>query len=128
MADMARALAQALSERGVPVFKTRNGFTRSHQFAIGARGYGGGQTVSIKLREANILACGIGLPEAQLEADLNGLRLGTPEIVRWGMGPEHMPELAQLIAEALAANDARSLAARVSQFRQRFDTLNFVRS
>jgi glycine hydroxymethyltransferase len=79
------------------------------------------------LRKANILACGIGLPEAQLDGDMNGLRLGTPEIVRWGMGPEHMPEIAQLIAEALAANDPTSLAARVSQFRQRFDTLAFVR-
>jgi glycine hydroxymethyltransferase len=127
MVDTAQALAQALDERGIPVFKTRNGFTRSHQFAVRARSYGGGQTVSVKLREANILACGIGLPEAQFEGNMNGLRLGTPEIVRWGMGPEHMPELAQLIAEALAANDARSLAARVSHFRQRFDTLAFVR-
>jgi glycine hydroxymethyltransferase len=128
MADTALALAQALSERGVPVFKSRNGFTCSHQFAIRARGYGGGQTVSVKLRQANILACGIGLPEAQLEADMNGLRLGTPEIVRWGMGPEHMPELAQLIAEALAANDPSSVGARVSHFRQRFDKMAFIRN
>lgn len=127
MADTAQALAQALDARGIPVFKTRNGFTRSHQFAIRARSYGGGQTVSAKLREANILACGIGLPEAQTEGDMNGLRLGTPEIVRWGMEPRHMPELAQLIAEALAANDPKSIAARVSHFRQRFDKLAFMR-
>jgi hypothetical protein len=38
-----------------------------------------------------------------------------------------MPELAQLITEALAANDPTSLATRVSQFRQRFETLAFVR-
>jgi glycine hydroxymethyltransferase len=127
MIDTAQALAEALDERGVPVFKVRNGFTRSHQFALKAQAYGGGQTVSAKLREANILACGIGLPEAQVEGDMNGLRLGTPEIVRWGMGPEHMPELAQLISEALAANDPSTIAARVSQFRQRFDKLAFVR-
>jgi glycine hydroxymethyltransferase len=58
---------------------------------------------------------------------MNGLRLGTPEIVRWGMGPEHMPELAGLIAEALVGNDPATIAARVSQFRQRFDRLAFVR-
>ena len=127
MVDTAQALAQALDERGIPVFRTRNGFTRSHQFAIKARGFGGGQTVSAKLREANILACGIGLPEAQVDGDMNGLRLGTPEIVRWGMGARSMPELAGLIAEALAANDPSSLAARVSQFRQRFDKLAFIR-
>jgi glycine hydroxymethyltransferase len=127
MADTAQALAQALDECGIPVFRTRNGFTRSHQFALKARAYGGGQTVSAKLRVANILACGIGLPEAAVDGDMNGLRIGTPEIVRWGMGPQHMPELAQLITEALAANDPSSLAARVSQFRQRFDKLAFVR-
>jgi glycine hydroxymethyltransferase len=127
MVDTAQALAQALDERGIPVFKTQNGITSSHQFALKARAYGGGQTVSAKLRAANILACGIGLPEAAVDGDMNGLRIGTPEIVRWGMGPQHMPELAQLIAEALAANDPASLASRVSQFRQRFDKLAFVR-
>ncbi|MGE0240695.1 MAG: serine hydroxymethyltransferase, partial [Parvibaculaceae bacterium] len=127
MADTAQALAAALAARGIPVFGTDAGFTRSHQFAIRARGFGGGQTVSAKLRLANILACGIGLPEAEVVGDMNGLRLGTPEIVRWGMGPEHMQELAQLIAEALATNDPASLAARVSRFRQRFDRLAFVR-
>lgn len=127
MVDTAQALAQGLEERGIPVFKTRKGITRSHQFALKARSFGGGQTVSAKLRAANILACGIGLPEAEVDGDMNGLRMGTPEIVRWGMGPQHMPELAQLIAEALAANDPASLATRVSQFRQRFDKLAFVR-
>jgi len=128
MVDTAQALAEALAAHGVPVFKTVNGFTRSHQFAIRARAYGGGQAVSAKLRAANILSCGIGLPEAQIDGDMNGLRFGTPEIVRWSMGPQHMPELAGLIAEALAANDPSSLASRVSQFRQRFDKLAFVRS
>jgi glycine hydroxymethyltransferase len=127
MADTAGALAHALDECRGPVFKTRRGFTQSHQFAIRAQSFGGGQTVSAKLRQANILACGIGLPGASVDGDMNGLRFGTPEIVRWGMGPEHMPELAGLIAEALAANDATTVAQRVSAFRQRFDKLAFVR-
>lgn len=127
MIDTAAALASALHGLGVPVLRTEQGFTRSHQFALRARSYGGGQHVSTRLREANILACGIGLPEAPVEGDMNGLRLGTPEIVRWGMGPQHMPELAQLISEALAANDPASVAPRVSAFRRRFDRLTFVR-
>lgn len=127
MIDTASELACALQERGVPVLAAEHGFTRSHQFAVRARGYGGGQNVSVKLRQANILACGIGLPEAPVEGDMNGLRLGTPEIVRWGMGPEHMPKLAGLIAEALAANDPAAIASRVSSFRKRFDKLVFVR-
>jgi glycine hydroxymethyltransferase len=127
MVATAQALAEALDARGVPVFRTEAGFTRSHQFAVRARGFGGGQAVATKLRAANILSCGIGLPEPEIAGDMNGLRFGTPEIVRWGMTPQHMPELAGLIAEALAANDPASVAARVTAFRQRFDTLAFVR-
>jgi glycine hydroxymethyltransferase len=127
MVATAQALAQALDERGIPVFRTRGGFTTSHQFAVRARSFGGGQMVSANLRAANILACGIGLPEEAVAGDMNGLRFGTPEIVRWGMGAQHMPELAQLIAEALTANDPGAIAARVTHFRKRFDKLAFVR-
>ena len=48
-----------------------------------------------------MLSCGIGLPVAEVPGDVNGLRLGTPEIVRLGFGAEHMGELAALIAGAL---------------------------
>jgi glycine hydroxymethyltransferase len=60
---------------------------------------------------------------------MNGLRLGTPEIVRWGMGPEHMPALARFIARALAGNEApEDVAPEVTAFRQAFDRLSFVRA
>lgn len=128
MVATAQALAAALAGAGLPVFSTRAGFTQSHQFALRAAPYGGGQAASKRLRRANLLACGIGLPEAEVEDDLNGLRLGTPEIVRWGMGPEHMPELARLIARALAGNEApEDVAPDVTAFRQQFQTLGFVR-
>ena len=87
MIDTAKALAQALNDEGVPVFGRNLGFTTSHQFAIEAARFGGGQTAAKRLRKANILTCGIGLPIAPLANDLNGLRFGTPEIVRRGMTP-----------------------------------------
>ena len=46
--------------------------TRSHQFAVEAAAYGGGQTAAARLRRANLLACGIGLPIDPVEGDLNG--------------------------------------------------------
>jgi glycine hydroxymethyltransferase len=128
MADTASALARSLAERGLPVHAAGRGFTQSHQFAIEARRFGGGQAASKKLRRANILSCGIGLPVAEVEGDMNGLRFGTPEIVRWGMRPEHMPELAALIARALIGNeDEAAVAAEVTAFRQRFRKLHHVR-
>jgi glycine hydroxymethyltransferase len=128
MADTASALARALAERGLPVHAAARRFTQSHQFAIEAQRFGGGQAASKKLRRANILACGIGLPIAEVEGDVNGLRFGTPEIVRWGMRPEHMPELAALIARALIGNeDEATVAADVTAFRHRFRKLHYVR-
>ena len=62
MIDLARALAEALDARGVPVFAKSRGFTNSHQFAVEAAVYGGGQAASKALRRAGFLACGIGLP------------------------------------------------------------------
>ncbi|HTX52848.1 MAG TPA: aminotransferase class I/II-fold pyridoxal phosphate-dependent enzyme [Candidatus Baltobacteraceae bacterium] len=128
MADTARALAAELIRRGLPVFARERGGTTSHQFAIEAGPYGGGQTASKRLRQANILACGIGLPIPEVAGDLNGLRLGTPEIVRWGMGPTEMPAVAAFIADALTgARDLKAIAADVSEFRRQFTKIHFIR-
>jgi glycine hydroxymethyltransferase len=61
-----------------------------------------------------------------VEGDLNGLRLGTPEIVRRGMTAADMPELAALIARALGPEPGM-VASEVTAFRQRFQGLRFVR-
>ncbi|HEX6117855.1 MAG TPA: aminotransferase class I/II-fold pyridoxal phosphate-dependent enzyme [Dongiaceae bacterium] len=128
MAATAKALAEALTERGIPVFARERGSTTSHQFAVEAAGYGGGQTVAKRLRQANILTCGIGLPIAPVTGDVNGLRIGTPEIVRWGMGPADMPKLAGYLADALSgARAPYAIAGAVTEFRRRFSTLHFVR-
>ena len=128
MAETAAALARSLAERGLPVYARERGFTRSHQFAVEAGRFGGGQAAAKKLRRANILSCGIGLPLAEIEGDMNGLRFGTPEIARWGMTAKHMPELAALIARALIGNeDEANVAADVTAFRKRFRTLRYVR-
>ena len=81
----------------------------SHQFAIEAGAFGGGQAAAKLLRQANILSCGIGLPIAPVEGDVNGLRIGTPEIVRWGMTPQDMPELAGFIADVLKGTRAGAI-------------------
>ena len=128
MVDTARSLAAALDAAGVPVFARVRGGTQSHQLAVETARYGGGQSAAKRLRRANLLACGIGLPMPPVEGDVNGLRLGTPEIVRWGMTPEDMGKLARLIARTLAGNeDPAAIASQVTAFRRRFATLRFVR-
>ncbi|MDT8327830.1 MAG: aminotransferase class I/II-fold pyridoxal phosphate-dependent enzyme [Roseovarius sp.] len=126
MVALAQALAAALEAEGLPVFKGALGATNSHQFAIAAAGFGGGQAASKTLREAGFLACGIGLPIDPLAGDMNGLRIGTPELVRWGVTPEHAPRMAGLIAQALRSNDASALLPEVSAWRQEFDALHYI--
>ena len=129
MAATAKALATGLAARGVPVYAADRGMTASHQFAVPAHAFGGGQAAAKLLRQANILACGIGLPLDEIAGEVNGLRLGTPEITRWGMGPEHMETLASFIADVLTGRrSAQSVAPDVTAFRRPFATLHFIRA
>ena len=74
------------------------------------------------------MACGIGLPAAAIDGDVNGLRMGTPEIVRWGMTPEDMPQLAHFIARALTGDELpERVAPEVTEFRRRFTELRYIR-
>ncbi|MEL6167720.1 MAG: aminotransferase class I/II-fold pyridoxal phosphate-dependent enzyme [Pseudomonadota bacterium] len=123
MIALAQALALALNDNGVPVFAGADGFTNSHQFAVEASAFGGGQAASKTLRKAGFLACGIGLPIAAVEGDMNGLRIGTPELVRWGVTSKDAEQLAKLISRGLTES---GIAAEVSNWRRSFDTLCFI--
>jgi glycine hydroxymethyltransferase len=128
MVKTALALGKGLVEREIPVFARDRGITTSQQFAIEAACYGGGQAAATLLRRANILTCGIGLPIEPVEGDVNGLRLGSPEIVRWGMTPADMPQLATFIADVLNGIRApEEVAKDVTAFRKEFNKLHFVR-
>ncbi|MEZ5716082.1 MAG: aminotransferase class I/II-fold pyridoxal phosphate-dependent enzyme [Paracoccaceae bacterium] len=126
MVETAQALAKALKSEGIPLFESRDGATTSHQFAVLAEGFGGGQAASKTLRKAGFLACGIGLPVADVPGDLNGLRIGTPELVRWGMTPDDMPELGRRIAAALRSNRPEEMAEETARYRARFALLHYV--
>jgi glycine hydroxymethyltransferase len=128
MQATAKALAESLAGTlGLPVFARDRGATSSHQFAIEAARWGGGQAAARLLEASRLYACGIGLPIEAVPGDVNGLRLGVPEIVRLGFGPEHMGELAALIAGAL---DGRPAPERVSALRARVacGPMRFVRA
>lgn len=126
MIDLSKSLADALKSEGLPLFETRQGPTQSHQFAIEAASFGGGQSASKTLRKAGFLACGIGLPIPAVEGDMNGLRIGTPELVRWGMTSDDAPELARRIAAALRSNDPAAQAPETAKWRRTFDRLHFI--
>lgn len=120
MVANAAALATELQRRGLPVFTTSRGATSSHQLAIDAERWGGGDAAARRLHRANLLASGIGLPSSE------GLRLGTSEATRWGMGSKEMAEIAAFVDEALTG-EPEAVAPRVTALKQRFRTVHHVR-
>jgi glycine hydroxymethyltransferase len=124
----ARALAAALAERKAAVHgPPERGYTLSHHVALRAADYGGGTTASRRLERANLLTSGIGLPVAEFSGDYNGLRMGTQEVTRWGILPEDMPMVAELLCRVLVGGEEpESVRADVIDFRGRFQELGFV--
>lgn len=134
MVDTARALAEGLDAHGVPVVEVGDGdarFTSSHHVAIDASRHGGGEALARVLRTANLLTCAIGLPPGRVvEPSVAGpgLRLGTPEMVRWGMGPSEADQLAAWIAHVMSdPASASQVGAEVSEWRTQFTMVHWVR-
>ena len=125
MVDTAHALAGHLIAAGLPVFGRDTDATRSHQFAVEAASWGGGQAAAARLRLANLLACGIGLPIAPVDGDVNGLRIGTPEVARLGMTAADMPTLGDFLVRALR-DDPEPVAAEVAEWRAPFREIHYT--
>ncbi len=125
----AQGLAEALEAEGFTVHGVEGqGHTQSHHLALHAAPLGGGQAASKQLAEANILLCGIGLPIDPVQGDLNGIRIGTQEITRQGMGGDAMAEIARMMARVwLHGEDAESVRDDVIDFRRGYQGLVFVR-
>ncbi|SFJ03115.1 serine hydroxymethyltransferase [Jannaschia pohangensis] len=125
MVDLSQALARAAVNEGLPVFAADRGATHSHQFAIEARNFGGGQAMARRLEVAGFLTCGIGLPLPEVAGDMNGLRIGTPELARRGVTPADAPAIMALIARALR-DDPASVAADTARLRAGFKDLLYT--
>jgi glycine hydroxymethyltransferase len=124
--ENAQTLAAALRAEGFAVVAESAGYTRSHHVAVDARSFGGGTRVARQLEPANILATGIPLPIAALAGDYNGLRLGTQEVTRWGMGAAEMAHIARLMARHVIKGERTEVIGReVIALRDAFRTIGF---
>ncbi|GAA4284373.1 serine hydroxymethyltransferase [Brevibacterium daeguense] len=129
MRQTSMLLAEELAARGIEPYRCADGFTDSHQFALLAAPFGGGSVMADRLERANLLAYGIGLPADPVPGDTNGLRIGTPEVVRRGLTTADMPQLADFIARALqpeARQDKIALAREVAAWRSRFTGVHYT--
>jgi glycine hydroxymethyltransferase len=125
----AQALGHALQREGIAIHQVRDRpVTESHHLALPATRFGGGQNASKHLARANILLCGIGLPLPAVDGDLNGIRIGTQEITKFGMPESAMGEIARLMKRVMIdGEDPASVRPDVIAFREQYQQLAFIR-
>ena len=125
----AQALGAALDRRGIPVLGARKGYTRTHQVILDVRALGGGLDAATRLARANIITNKNLIPADRPENwdRPGGVRLGTIEVTRLGMGPAEMDVIADFIARVLVEGaDPDRLAGAVTDFRSPFQTLYYT--
>ena len=122
----ARALGQALYERGVPVLCENLGFTRSHAIALDVTECGKGKACAKLLEDANIICNKNMLPSDTSSVNPSGLRLGTQEMTRLGMKENEMDEVADFIARVVVKKeDPAKVKKEVTEFKHGFDTIQY---
>ena len=95
----AKTLAQSLYERGFDVLCEPRGFTESHQVAVDVTQAGGSIRAATKLEEANIIVNKNLLPgdHVSVTVEPSGIRIGTQELTRIGMGASEMDAIADFM-------------------------------
>ena len=119
----AKALGQALAERGVPILGADLGFTESHTLILIVDAYGDGGALATHLEACHIIAGAAGLAP---EVGKSGLRMGVQEVTRWGMTPADAPDIAECIVSALSGGSPEELKPKVAKVASRFDTIQFT--
>jgi len=124
----AQSLGRALERRGVPVLGASRGYTRTHQVIADVRAFGGGLEVAQRLARANIITNKNLIPGDSPEQwdRPSGLRIGSIEVTRLGMGETHMDAIAGFIARVLVEREApERVRADVTAYRAPFQELYY---
>ena len=124
----AKALGASLAAEGFDVLAEERGFTASHQVVTrhGEIDSGAGRDAAAKLEEAGIITNMNMLPGDTKALAPSGLRLGTPELTRVGMGVDDMQDVARFFARALLEDEApSSIKADVTEFKGDFQSVHY---
>ncbi len=119
----AQALGHSLDELGTPVEAREFGYTRSHMIAVNVAQWGGGVEVAKRLEENDIIVNYNMLPGDTDPRRPSGLRIGVPEMTRFGMDERSMGELAQLIHDAVGGKNVKD---QVHVLRARYTQMKYV--
>src|SRR5437763_9262691 len=119
----AQALGRYLDELGTPVEAREFGYTKSHMIAVNVSQWGGGVEVAKHLEANDIIVNYNMVPGDADPRNPSGLRIGVPEMTRFGMDERAMGELAQLIHDAIREKNVKE---QVHALRRRFVEMKYV--
>ncbi|MCQ5362104.1 MAG: serine hydroxymethyltransferase [Candidatus Methanomethylicia archaeon] len=125
-----KTLGQALYERGINVLYEKKGFTDSHMLLIDVTKYGNGFEIEKKLEKCNIIVNRNLLPyDKRMGRDYRapgGIRIGTQELTRLGMGKSEMVEVADLMKSVIIDDsDPEKIKSRVAELRRNFQKVKY---
>ncbi len=126
----AKALGQALHERGFKVLGEHKGFTQSHVLLVDVTEIGDGGKIENELEKANIIINRNLLPwdirEGRHYMNPGGIRLGTSEITRLGMEEQEMEVIAEFIKRVIKDKEPpEKVREDVTNFRKDFQKVHF---
>jgi glycine hydroxymethyltransferase len=126
----AKALGEALHDRGFKVLAEHKGFTESHVLLVDVTEQGDGGTVEETLEKANIIINRNLLPwdikEGRHFMHPGGIRLGTSEVTRLGMKESEMTEIAEFIKRVIIDKENIEEARKsVAEFRKDYEKMSY---
>ena len=123
----AKALGQALHERGFNVLGEKFGFTKSHALVMDVSEQGGGAPCSLDLETANIITNKNLIPDDPGTAMRpSGLRIGAQELTRIGMKESQMSEVADLMKRVMIdKEDPLKVREDVKALKSNFRTVHY---
>ena len=134
--ENARALGQALYERGFKVLCEHKSFTRTHQVVVDISNIGDSGEVTALLEKTGIICKQVMIPKDDPSKTkvaiyppkkVSGLRLGVAEVTRLGMKKLDMIEIANIMEQALFKKENPDKLRKTSeQFKERFNKICFT--
>lgn len=126
----AKALAQALFDRGFNVLAEHKGFTQSHVILIDIVKLGDGGTIEETLEKANIIINRNLLPydikEGRHFMHPGGIRMGVSEVTRLGMKESEMVEIAEFVKRVIINKEPlEKVRADVAHFRKDYQKVHY---
>ena len=123
--DNAKTLAAALDSQGFDVQGKEFGYTETHQVVVDVRKNGGGDEVARILQDNGII---LNMNLLPFEPNRNvsnpaGIRIGTQEMTRFGMGKAEMKKIASLLKKCLF--DGKPINDEVAEFRSQYQDVKY---